>query len=48
MKKPLILFAAMLIVLPALSQERPKFLFAEFADKSVTLYPFYKPFRVQF
>lgn len=39
MKKLLILFAAMLIAIPALTQERSKFLYAEFADKSVTLCP---------
>ncbi|MDF1573245.1 MAG: hypothetical protein P1P82_16675 [Bacteroidales bacterium] len=44
MKKLQILIAAMLISIPALSQERSKFLYAELADKSVTLYPFYRPF----
>jgi hypothetical protein len=48
MKKLLILFAAILITIPLLSQERSKFLYAEFADKSVTLYPFYKPFGYNF
>ncbi len=44
MKKLLILFAAMLITISALSQERSKFLYAEFADKSVTYWPFYTLF----
>lgn len=48
MKKLLILIAAMLLAIPALSQDRQKFLYAEFADKSVTLYPFYKPFGYNF
>ncbi len=37
MKKLLILFAVILISIPAVSQERMKFLYAEFADKSATL-----------
>ncbi|MFC2079917.1 hypothetical protein ACFLRQ_00420 [Bacteroidota bacterium] len=44
MKKLLILFAVMLISIPALSQDRSKFLYAEFADKSVTYWPFYTLF----
>lgn len=48
MKKLLILFAAMLIAIPAFAQNRPKFLYAEFADKSATLWPFYKPFGNHF
>jgi len=48
MKKPLILFAVMLITIPALSQERSKFLYAELADQSVTLWPFYTVFGNHF
>ncbi|MFC2079919.1 hypothetical protein ACFLRQ_00430 [Bacteroidota bacterium] len=48
MKKLLILFAAMLISITALSQDRSKFLYAEFADQSSTLWPFYKPFGCNF
>ncbi len=48
MKKLLILFAVMLLSVPALSQERSKFLYAEVADHSITLWPFYKPFGSHF
>ena len=48
MKKLLILFAVMLLSIPALSQERSKFLYAEVADHSLTLWPFYKPFGGHF
>ncbi len=48
MKKLLILFAVMLITIPALSQERSKFLYVQFADKSITTTPFYKAFGNNF
>jgi hypothetical protein len=48
MKKIFILFAAMIICIPALAQDRPKFLYAEAADQSITLWPFYKPFGGNF
>lgn len=44
----MILFAAMLLSIQALSQERSKFLYLDVSDKSVTLYPFYKPFGNSF
>ncbi|MFC2079923.1 hypothetical protein ACFLRQ_00450 [Bacteroidota bacterium] len=48
MKKLLILFAVMLISIPVLSQDRSKFLYAEFSDKSVSLYPSLKFFGNSF
>lgn len=48
MKKLLILFAAMLMAIPALSQERSKFLYLDVSDRSVTMYPFYRPFGSNF
>ncbi len=41
MKKQLVLLAVMLITIPALSQERPKFLYAEFADQSINVWPLF-------
>ncbi|MDF1573250.1 MAG: hypothetical protein P1P82_16700 [Bacteroidales bacterium] len=41
MKKLLILCAVMLIAIPALSQNRPKFLYAEFADQSINVWPLF-------
>ncbi len=37
-----------LLSVSAIGQERNKFLYAEFADQSITLYPFYKPFGGNF
>ena len=47
MRKPIFI---LLIVLTAsaYAQDRSKFLYADFSDKSVTLYPFYKPFGNNF
>jgi len=47
MKKLTILFLAF-VAFSAYAQERSKFLYAEFADQSVTLTPFYKPFGSNF
>lgn len=48
MKKLLIIFAAMLMTIPAISQERSKFLYVQLADKSITITPFYKAFGNNF
>lgn len=48
MKNTLTLLAVLLITIPALSQERSKFLYGDFGDLSVTLTPFYKPFGGNF
>lgn len=47
MKKPLALIMVFMTI-SAYSQDRPKFLYAEFADQSATLWPFYKPFGGNF
>ncbi len=44
----MIFFAAMLLSIAAVSQERSKFLYAELGDRSVTLYPFYRSFGNNF
>lgn len=47
MKK--VLFVLLIILsVSAIGQERSKFLYADFADQSITLYPFYKPFGSNF
>lgn len=48
MKKLIVLFAAMLIAIPALSQERSTFMYLQLADKSITIAPFYKVFGNNF
>ena len=40
--------ALLFLFCSAYGQNRPKFLYAEFADQSVTFYPFYKPFGSNF
>jgi len=42
--KKLILFVLIFVTLSAYGQKKSKFLYAEFSDQSVTLYPFYKVF----
>lgn len=46
--KKLFIFVFMLLTISAFAQDRPKFLYAEFADKSVTTYPFYTVFGDNF
>lgn len=46
--KKLLFFILIILSVLAIGQDRSKFLFAEFADQSVTLYPFYKPFGSNF
>lgn len=48
MKWIIILFLAVVLGVPLLAQDRAKFLYAEFADQSATLWPFYKPFGGNF
>lgn len=42
--KKLVVFVFLLMTISAFSQDRSKFLYAEFADKSITIAPFYKVF----
>src|SRR6056297_2119326 len=42
--RKLSIFILLFLSISAISQNRSKFLYVEFADQSVTLYPFYKVF----
>jgi hypothetical protein len=48
MKRIIIVFLALIFVVPLVAQDRSKFLYAEVADQSITLWPFYKTFGGNF